>query len=82
MPEPTAPGQLTASIETVKTFLRMHPGDFAMRAKLVELYQSRLKLGALSAVERDAMTEKLSLERQRFSDLLENFTKGAQKGSK
>ena len=82
VPEPTAPGQLTASIETVETFLRMHPGDFAMRAKLVELYQSRLKLGALSAVERDAMTEKLSLERQRFSDLLENFTKGAQNGSK
>ena len=82
MPEPTAPGQLTASIETVETFLRMHPGDFAMRAKLVELYQSRLKLGALSAVERDAMTEKLLLERQRFSDLLENFTKGAQNGSK
>ena len=75
-------GQLTASIETVETFLRMHPGDFAMQAKLVELYQSRLKLGALSAVERDAMTEKLSLERQRFSDLLENFTKGAQNGSK
>ena len=82
VPEPTDAGQLTASIETVETFLRMHPGDFAMRAKLVELYQSRLKLGALSAVERDAMTEKLSLERQRFSDLLENFTKGAQNGSK
>ena len=53
-----------------------------MRAKLVELYQSRLKLEALPAVERDAMTEKLSLERQRFSDLLENFTKGAQNDSK
>ena len=82
VPEPTDAGQLTASIETVETFLRMHPEDFAMQAKLVELYQSRLKLGALSAVERDAMTEKLSLERQRFSDLLENFTKGAQNGSK
>ena len=82
VPEPTDAGQLTASIETVETFLKMHPEDFAMQAKLVELYQSRLKLGALSAVERDAMTEKLSLERQRFSDLLENFTKGAQNGSK
>ena len=82
VPEPTDAGQLAASIETVETFLKMHPEDFAMRAKLVELYQSRLKLGALSAVERDAMTEKLSLERQRFSDLLENFTKGAQNGSK
>ncbi len=82
VPEPTDAGQLTASIETVETFLKMHPEDFAMRAKLVELYQSRLKLGALSAAERDAMTEKLSLERQRFSDLLENFTKGARNGSK
>ena len=82
VPEPTDAGQLTASIETVETFLKMHPEDFAMRAKLVELYQSRLKLGALPAVERDAMTEKLSLERQRFSDLLENFTKGARNGSK
>ena len=82
MPEPTDAGQLTASIETVETFLKMHPEDFAMRAKLVELYQSRLKLGALPAVERDVMTEKLSLERQRFSDLLENFTKGAQNGAK
>ena len=82
VPEPTDAGQFAASIETVETFLKMHPEDFAMRAKLVELYQSRLKLGALSAVERDAMTEKLSLERQRFSDLLENFRKGAQNGSK
>ena len=82
VPEPTDAAQLTASIEAVETFLKMHPEDFAMHAKLVELYQSRLKLGALSAVERDAMAEKLSLERQRFSELLENFTKGAQNGSK
>ena len=75
-------GQLSASIEAVETFLKMHPDDLAMHAKLVELYQSRLKLGALPAAERDAMTEKLSLERQRFSELLENFTKGAQSGSK
>ena len=82
VPEPTDAAQLTASIEAVETFLKIHPNDLAMHAKLVELYQSRLKLGALSAVERDAMTEKLSLERQRFSDLLEIFTKGAQNGSK
>ena len=82
VPEPTDAGQLTASIETVETFLKVHPEDFAMRAKLVELCQSRLKLGEFPAAERDAMTEKLSLERQRFSDLLENFTKGAQNGSK
>ena len=82
MPEPTDAGQLTASIETVETFLKMHPDDLAMHAKLVELYQSRLKLGELSTVERDAMTEKLSLERQRLSELLENFVKGAQSGSK
>ena len=82
VPEPTDPAQLTASIETVETFLKIHPNDLAMHAKLVELYQSRLKLGALSAAERDAMAEKLSLEHQRFSELLENFTKGAQNGSK
>ena len=82
VPESTDAAQLTASIEAVETFLKMHPEDFAMHAKLVELYQSRLKLGALSAAERDAMAEKLSLERQRFSELLENFTKGAQNGSK
>ena len=82
VPEPTDAGQLTASIEMVETFLKMHPDDLAMHAKLVELYQSRLKLGALPAAKRDAMTEKLSRERQRFSELLEDFTKGAQNGAK
>lgn len=82
VPEPTDAGQLAASIEAVETFLKMHPNDLAMHAKLVELYQSRLKLGELSVVERDAIAEKLSLERQRFSELLENFTKGVQNDSK
>ena len=82
VPEPTDASQLTASIEAVETFLKIHPEDLAMHAKLVELYQSRLKLGELPAVERDAMTEKLSLKRRRFSELLEDFTKGAQNGSK
>ena len=81
VPEPTDAAQLTASIEAVETFLKMHPNDLAMNAKLVELYQSRLRLGGLPAVERNAMTEKLSLKRQRFSELLENFMKGAQNGS-
>ena len=82
VPEPTDAGQLTASIEAVETFLKMHPNDLAMHAKLIELYRSRLKLGELSIAERDVMTQKLSLERQRFSELLENFTKGAQDGAK
>ena len=82
VPEPTDAGQLTASIEAVETFLKMYPEDLAMHVKLVELYQSRLKLGALPAVERDALVEKLSLERRRFLELLENFTKGAHNGSK
>lgn len=82
VPEPTDAAQLAASIETVETFLRMHPDDLAMHTKLVELYQSRLKLEDLPAAERSAMAEKLSLNRQRFSELLENFTKGAQNGSK
>ena len=82
MPEPTDAAQLAASIETVETFLKMHPDDLAMHAKLVELYQSRLKLGELSVSERVALAEKLSLERQRLSVLLENFTKGTQNGSK
>lgn len=82
VPDPMDAGQLTASIEAVETFLKMHPDDLAMHAKLVELYQSRLKLGELPAVERDVMTRKLSLERQRFSELLEKFTEGAQSGSK
>ena len=82
VPDPMDAGQLTASIEAVETFLKMHPDDLAMHAKLVELYQSRLKLGKLPAAERDVMTRKLSLERQRFLELLENFTKGAQSGSK
>ena len=82
VPEPTDAAQLTASIEAVETFLKMHPDDLAMHAKLVELYQSRLKLEDLPAAERDTTAEKLSLKRQRFSELLENFTKGAQHGSK
>ena len=82
VPDPMDAGQLTASIEAVETFLKMHPDDLAMHTKLVELYQSRLKLGELPAAERDVMTRKLSLKRQRFLELLENFTKGAQSGSK
>ena len=82
VPEPTDAAQLTASIEAVETFLKMHPNDFAMHAKLVELYESRLKLGELPVAERDAMIEKLSYKRQRFLALLENFTEGAQNGSK
>ena len=82
VPESTDAAQLTASIETVETFLKMHPDDLAMHAKLVELYQSRLNLGELPAAERDAMAEKLSLEHRRFLELLENFTKGVQLDSK
>ena len=82
VPEPTDAAQLTASIEAVETFLKMHPDDLAMHAKLVELYQSRLKLGGLPATEHNTMITKLSLERQRFSELLETFTKGAQNDSK
>ena len=82
VPEPTDAAQLTASIEAVETFLKIHPDDLAMHAKLVELYQSRLKLGELPAAERGSMEEKLSRERQRFSELLENFTKGVQNDSK
>ena len=82
VPEPTEAAQLTASIEAVETFLKMHPGDLAMHTKLVELYQSRLRLGDLSIAERNAMTEKLLLKRQRFSELLETFMKGAQNDSK
>lgn len=82
VPKSTDPGQLTASIKAVETFLKRHPNDLAMHAKPVELYQSRLKLGTLPTTERDAMAEKLSLERRRFLELLENFTKGAQHGSK
>ena len=81
MPKPTDAAQLAASIETVETFLKMHPNDLAMHAKLIELYQSRLKLGALPTAERVAMAEKLSSERQRFSELLENFTKGVENDS-
>ena len=81
VPESTDAAQLTASIETVETFLKMHPDDLAMYAKLVELYQSRLKLGGLPATERDIMAKKLSRERQRFSELLVNFTKGMKNDS-
>lgn len=82
VPKPTEAAQLAASIETVETFLKMHPDDLAMHTKLVELYQSRLKLEDLPAADRNAVAEKLSLKRQRFSELLENFMKGAQNGSK
>ena len=82
VPEPADAAQLAASIETIETFLKIHPDDLAMHAKLIELYQSRLKLGELPVAERDAMIEKLSYKRQRFLELLENFTKGAQNDSK
>ena len=81
VPEPTDAGQLAASIEVVETFLKAHPEDLAMHVKLVELYQSRLKLGAFTNAERDALIKKLSLKQGRFLELLEGFTKGVHNGS-
>lgn len=81
VPEPTDAGQLTASIEAVETFLKMHPDDLAMHVKLVELYQARLKLGAFTDAERDGLVQKLSLAQERFLELLEDFTKGVHNDS-
>ena len=66
VPDPTDAGQLDASIEAVETFLKAHPEDLAMHAKLVELYQSQLKLQSLSPSLRAPLAEKLSIQRARF----------------
>lgn len=78
VPDPTDPGQLTASIDAVEVFLKSHPEDLAMHAKLVELYQAKLKLESASSSEHTVLAKKLSLERQRFVELLRagNYIEG------
>ena len=70
VPDPTDLGQLAASIETVETFLKAHPKDVAMHAKLVELYQAKLKQQSISKASRIVLLEKLSMERERLLELL------------
>ena len=71
VPDPTDLGQLAASIETVETFLKAHPKDVAMHAKLVELYQAKLKQQSISKASRIVLVEKLSMERERLLELLQ-----------
>ena len=71
VPDPTDSGQLAASIESIETFLEAHPEDVAMHAKLLELYQARLKLKSFSEGSRAMLEKKLSVERARFIELLE-----------
>ena len=84
VPDSTNAGQLAGSIETIETFLLAHPQDLAMHAKLVELYQAKLKLPSLSSSERDVLTKKLSIERTRFLQLLKkgDLTKGDENAEK
>jgi hypothetical protein len=84
LPDPTDSGQLAASIEVVETFLAAHPKDLAMHAKLVELYQARLKMKPLSEASRSMLEKKLLLERARFIELLQEaeLTKGTENEQK
>lgn len=78
VPDPTDTGEIVASIETVEKFLKTHPEDLAMHAKLIELYQAQFKLQSFSSASRTVLTEKLSTERERFLELLKkgHLTKG------
>ena len=71
VPNPENEQEITASIKAVEDFLKSHPDDVAMHAKLVELCQLQLKVGKFTPAERDALTQTLSQKRKRFLELLE-----------
>ena len=71
VPDPTDFGQLAASVEAVEKFMESHPEDLAMHAKLVELYQAKLKQQSISKASRIVLVEKLSMERERLLELLQ-----------
>ena len=75
VPDSSDAAQLSASIEAVESFLKTHPDDIAMHVKIVELYQSRLRLGALTAVERDALEKKLERKRSSLLNMMDGFAK-------
>ena len=81
VPDPTDADQIAASIETVETFVEAYPEDIAMHAKLIELYQAKLKLKSLPKASRPILEKKLSIERARFIALLQKteLTKGTER---
>ena len=82
VPDPSDTGQLSASIETVESFLKAHPGDIAMHLKIVELYQARLRLGSLTETERKVLEEKLELKQKPLRDMLDSIAKEVNDASK
>ncbi len=73
VPDLSDTAQLSASIEAVESFLKTHPGDIAMHVKIVQLYQARLRLNALTAVEREVLEKKLELKRKSLLSMMEGF---------
>ena len=73
VPDSSDSRQLSASIEAIESFLKTHPDDIAMHVKIVELYQSRLRLGALTAVERDALEKKLERTRNSLLNMMDSL---------
>ena len=82
VPDSSDTGQLSASIEAVESFLKAHPGDIAMHLKIVELYQARLRLGSLTATERELLEEKLELKQRPLRDMLDSIAKEVNDASK
>lgn len=81
VPDQSDAAQLSASIETVESFLKTHPDDIAMHAKIVELYQARLRLGSLTETERKVLEKKLELNRKSLLKLMNDFAKEADDAS-
>ena len=75
VPDQSDAAQLSASIETVESFLKTHPDDIAMHVKIVELYQARLRLGSLTETERKVLEKKLELNRKSLLKLMNDFAK-------
>ena len=73
VPDLSDTAQLSASIEAVESFLKTHPDDIAMHVKIVQLYQARLGLGALTADERDVLEKKLELKRESLLSMMDSF---------
>ena len=74
VPDPMDAGQLTASIEAVENVLKdasRRSRDARQTGRNSTNLDSRV--GELPAAERDVMTRKLSLERQRFSGAVGKF---------
>ena len=71
VPDPADAGQLAASTATLEAFLRAHPDDLAMHAKLIELYRAQIGHPDIPELARESLAIKLGMEQERIAEMLE-----------